>query len=263
MSPSPLQIAQVLLLFDEDSSDDYGLALWAALHEAEAFYNLGEKRLEVRRFYISPHIPAQGFLGSIVKSAINLFSSDDRRSALDLLKQEERVQTKLAGDEAKKPDSKTYDQARLVAGAREKVLRPRLGPSADQMPLMIITDRPITPPENWRYIIWDSWQEPQSNAVISTVPVDPAYWEISDKQRLNTIKDRIRTAIMAISGSFLGLHSCSNPRCFLLEHVDSVLTLDRMKTFGQEHSSEIPQLVGRGFDLKPSDPNVVQQVAGS
>ena len=258
-----IKVAQVLLLFDEKNSADYGLALWAALVEAEACYNSGEKRLDVSRFYISPHIPALGFFSNILKSPVFSFFSSDSKSALDLLKQEERVQAKLSSDEVKSPDAKTYDQERLIKVTRDKLLRERFGSSADEMPLMIVTDRPITPPENWRYVIWDFPLEPQPNAVMSTVPVDPAYWQISDPQRVSTIKARTRTAIMSICGGFLGLPSCKNPRCFLLEHVDSVLALDRMNTFGKEHSSEIPNLVGRGFEPKRDDPDQIQKMAGA
>lgn len=257
-----IKLAQVLLLFDEKNSADYGLALWAAFHEAEAFYNSGERRLDVRRFYISPHIPALGFFGNIFKSSVFTFFSSDRKTALDLLQQEERVQTELPAEDVRKPDAKTYDQEKLIAATREKLLRERFGPDADEMHLVIVTDRPITPPENWRYIIWDSRLHPQPNAVISTCPLDPAYWQISDLHRVNTIKDRTRAAIMSICGTFLGLHRCHNPKCFLFENVDSVLNLDRMSTLGKEHSEQVGELIGRGFELKPSDPNVVQQIAG-
>src|ERR1043165_5877710 len=103
MPSTPLQIAQVLLLFDEKNSADYGLALWAALLEAEACYNSDEKRLDISRFYISPHIPTLGFFGNIFKSPVFNFLSSDSKNALDLLKQEERVQAKLSSDEVKKP----------------------------------------------------------------------------------------------------------------------------------------------------------------
>lgn len=56
----PTPITQVLLLFDEKNSGEYGLALWAALHEVEAFYNAGERRMDVRRLYISPYVPSPG-----------------------------------------------------------------------------------------------------------------------------------------------------------------------------------------------------------
>jgi hypothetical protein len=102
--------------------------------------------------------------------------------------------------------------------------------------------------------------QPQPNAVISTAPLDPEYWEISDAKRVGTIKDRTRTAVMSLSGTFLGLHRCKNPKCFLFEHVDSVLNLDRMNTLGKEHGSEVPELVGRGFEQKPADPSVAQEI---
>jgi hypothetical protein len=68
-------------------------------------------------------------------------------AALDLLRQDERVQTSLSGDETIKRNAKTYDQEKLLEVTREKLLRERFGAAASTIPLMIITDRPITPPE--------------------------------------------------------------------------------------------------------------------
>jgi predicted Zn-dependent protease len=259
MMKYPIQMAQVLLLFEEKNSADYGLALWAALHEAEAFYNFKEQRLDIRRFYISPYVPTSGFLETL-KNAAKYFTSSEVKNALDLLTEDERVQTTLPGDEARNPDAKTYNQERLITVTRDQLLRTRFGAAAEEMHLMIITDRPITPPEDWRYVIWDSWLTPQPNAVVSTTPLDPEYWQISDPQRVGTIKDRARTAVMSLCGTFLGLHRCHNPKCFLFENVASVTNLDRMNTLGKEHGSEIEGLIGAAFQRGPSDPSIVQPV---
>jgi predicted Zn-dependent protease len=253
MTIEPVQIVQMLLLFEKQSSEEYGLALWAALHEVETFYNLHEKRVIIQRFYISPYVPSTRFFASF-------FTTTQVTNALDLLRQDERVQTSLAGDEAIKRNTKTYDQKKLLEVTREKLLRERFGAAASVMPLMIITDRPITPPENWRYTIWESWLEPQPSAVISTMALDPAYWQISDEGRIATIKHRARAAIMSVCGRFLGLHPCGNPRCFLYSPVDSVTNLDLMVRLGDEHSSEIAGLSGRGFEPIPRDPNIIQRI---
>src|ERR1700694_2129051 len=97
MAAAPVEIIQVLLLFDERNSLDYGPALWAALHEVEAFYNMHEKKLEVHRFYIAPFVPSSGFLDSTWR---RFFGPADAKNALDLLRQEERVQTPLSSVEA-------------------------------------------------------------------------------------------------------------------------------------------------------------------
>jgi predicted Zn-dependent protease len=170
------------------------------------------------------------------------------------------VETSLPGDEAKKPNAKTYDQEKLLEGTREKVLRERFGAAASAMPLMIITDREMTPPEGWRYVFWQTWTDPQPSAVISTVPLDPDFWEISDPRRVATIKSRTRTVAMSVCGTFLGLKPCNNSRCFLYSAVESVTSLDRMDRLGDEHSSEIEGLNGHGFEPTASDPDVVQEI---
>jgi predicted Zn-dependent protease len=263
MERAPVDIIQVLLLFDEKSSADYGLALWAGLNEVEAFYNSHGKQVNARRFYISPFVPSSGFFLDTLRSVAKFFTQREVKNALDVLQQDERVQRKLsdAASMAKMPNTKTYDQERLIAGTREKVLRDRLGEIASAIPLMIVTDRPITPPENWRYIIWESWPSTSpTNAVISTAPLDPNYWSDPDPHRIAVIKNRVRTAALSVCGEFLGLHSCHNPRCFLCEKVDSVTSLDQMSRLGEEHNSEVEGLVGLGFDPIVTDPNVVQEV---
>jgi hypothetical protein len=162
---------------------------------------------------------------------------------------------------AMKARPKTFDQWKLAAGTRDKVLRERIGAAAATVPLMIVTDRPITPPENWRYIIWESWPETAPiNAVISAAPLDPNYWGDSNPDRISIIKDRVRTAALSVCGEFLGFEGCQNPRCFLCEQVDSVNALDLMSRLGEEHEGEMAKLVGQGFDRVVADPNIVQDV---
>jgi hypothetical protein len=234
-----IRIVQMLLLFDQKSSADYGLALWASLHEVEAFYNVNERKMDVQRLYISPDV----FLHTLNAK----FAPTQAKKALDFLRQDESGQASHQGNEF------IYDQKRLVELTRESVLRQQFGPAASAIPLMIVTDRFIKPPENWTYIISDSWVEPQLSAVISAVPLDPAYWETYDSHRVATIKYRTRTAVMC-------LKACDNPLCFLYSPVDSVTNLDRMFILGDEHSSEIEGLSGYGFERTMNDPNVVQQV---
>jgi hypothetical protein len=127
---------------------------------------------------------------------------------------------------------------------------------------VIITDKQIIPPEDWRYIISDSWLKPEPSAVVSVVALDPAYWQNYDRRRIATIKYRTRAAVMSVCGEFLGLKGCANPNCFLYSPVDSVTELEHMVTVGDEHSSEIEGLTGHGFKPTPADadPAIVQQV---
>jgi predicted Zn-dependent protease len=215
--------------------------------------------MDVHRFYISPYVPSSGFLDTL-RNVAKFFTATEVKTAVDLLRQDERVQITLSGAKAIKPNSKTYDQEKLVDVTRERVLREGFGAAASTMPLMVITDRPITPPKDWRYIIWDIWLEPQRSAVISTVPLDPAYWEIPDPRRVVTIKNRTRTAAMSVCGTFLGLERCDNPRCFLYTDVGSVTNLDHMVRLGSEHDSEIGGLSGHGFQLPDGDPDIIQRI---
>jgi hypothetical protein len=149
----------------------------------------------------------------------------------------------------------------LVSVTRDKVLREHFADSMAASPLMIVTDTIITPPEDWRYMIWDSWPSAKPHdAVISTVHLDPAYWDIFDAHRVATIKNRTRTAAMSVCGEFLGLHLCLNRRCFLYDNVESVTDLDHMNRLGHEHDSELGGLSGGHFQGSAPDPNIVQQV---
>ncbi len=77
-------------------------------------------------------------------------------NALDLLRQEEHVTPNPAlAAAAARPDTKTYDQERLINVTREHILRERFGNAASTTRLLIITDNPIPPPPEWRYIIWE------------------------------------------------------------------------------------------------------------
>jgi hypothetical protein len=268
-------IVQILLLFDKQSSVEYGSALWAAMHEVEAFYKLGGRPVNVHRLYMSTYVPASNIIGATWRY---LFSPKDLADAVDLLRQDKHASLSPGLATAAVPDSPTYDQRKLIGIARDQILREEFGPAGATIPLMIVTDKLITPPEDWRYIIWDSWSETEStaptgtyltdsdsfsppphSAVISTVPLDPTYWNIVDDNRVATIKDRARTAAMSVCGTFLGLHRCRNRRCFLYRSVDSVQDLDFMDRIGPEHS-EVEKLNGRGFQASVANPSVVQEV---
>jgi hypothetical protein len=73
----PVDIVQVLLLFDAQTSSELGLALWAVLVEAERFYNLDKSRANFQRYYVSPNTPPiPGLLGSALRGVGNVFSGN-------------------------------------------------------------------------------------------------------------------------------------------------------------------------------------------
>lgn len=107
---------------------------------------------------------------------------------------------------------------------------------------VVLTDLPITPPPEWRYIIWDS---APNGSVISCAPLDPAYWTtaVDEQTRIETTKKRALAATLCVIGSLLGLGRCSNERCFMFGNIDSVRRLDEVELIGSEHSVE--ELSGR------------------
>lgn len=248
----PILVDQVLLLRDAGASEELGAALWAALREVEAFYNLDRKRATFRRTYISEVVPRDlkkgpgRFMG--LERLVNLFGSAMgwqenwvERSAEQFLQQSSAE----LWESSEGKFSRTYD-ARKIAGSVRQL--PEMEQARAQV---IVTDQELTPPRDWRYVIWD-------RGVISTVPTDPEYWQMQDPHRIAVIKHRVRTACISVVGTHIGLRRCDNERCFLYDRVESVLRLDRMVELGPEHGIEA--LAGRGFEVRSSAPKSMQPV---
>ena len=256
----PEPILLVLLFQDKSFTRDLGPALWASLREVQNFYHLGWADRTFRAI----------FLAAEVSDAIRA------ETPLDW----EEVQSILAGQDfwaaARGRRSRTYSQDILAKSTREllirlatpdsgsarspflKWLRPGRAMKAsriEKLPMVLVTDREITPPINWRYIIWDDVPE---GSVVSVAPTDPNYWHEKDEARAATVKHRIRTACIQIVGEILGLDTCSNPTCFLYDNVPSVTTLDEMIALGPEH--DVESLALRGFEARPDRPEEIQPV---
>jgi hypothetical protein len=247
----PVRIVQVLLLVDGETSLEVGPALWAMLLEIERFYNMDQPRISFQRFYISPQVPKVNLLDAARRNLDRLLRGgkavDD---ALMQLRPAQRVEKAVSSKDSTGRFRRTCDQRKLG-----QVVRDLIGIGPDAGLLFIVTDREITPPPEWRYIIWDDFE---GGAVVSMVPTDPKYWRHQDPGRIATIKHRVRTATLSITGQFLGLERCENPGCFLYADVGSVTNLDLMTHLGDEH--ELPKLAGRGFQPAGADPAVVQSV---
>jgi len=248
----PVDIVQVLLLFDAQTSSELGLALWAALVEAERFYNLEKPRAKFQRYYISPNTPPiPGLLGSALRGVGKFFSGNRMAEyAASHLSQDESLQSSESSFKAAGRYKNTYDQTKLGQAVGEL-----LSGKVEYKQLLIVTDREITPPNDWRYVIWDSIN---GGVVISIAPLDPKYWRNRDPNRIATVKYRARAAVLSCIGSMLGLDRCDNPDCFLFRDVDSVSTLDLMSELGPEH--HIDELKGRGFQPIVNDPSIIQNV---
>ena len=242
----PQTIIQALALFDQENSSEYGLALWAALHEVDLFYRLAHAQIEYRRFYIAPSPPSSSLLENISRAFAALLQGEQVQTAPDLPKHEQVLSFGLS--ELLQSSRRTYDQRQLA-----RIVRRLIDPGLRDH-LMIITDRPITPPRKWRYIIWETISKTKAS-VISAAPLDPEYWRDRDPDRVMRIKTRTRNAAISITGELIGLQRCANPTCFLFDNVDSVTVLDEMHAFGAEH--HLSELSGYGFD-EIGDPTLLQ-----
>jgi predicted Zn-dependent protease len=249
----PVKLIQALALFDEKNSLDYGLALWAAFHEIESFYRMTGTAVEYRRFYIAPKAPASSLLDGLLHRLGSVLPGGQVVRALELLNQDQIISSAAPSAEMADSTKRTYDQVKLAS-----IIRNLIDSGGHDSHLMIITDRPITPPRKWRYIIWQ--EDPDFNSsVISVAPLDPHYWRDLDPDRVMTIKRRMRNAGLSITGGLIGISHCKNERCFLFDDVDSVTVLDDMLEMGSEHGIEA--ISGAGFDDdRVKDPTALQPV---
>jgi hypothetical protein len=246
-------IVQVLLLFGETNSRVFGLSLLAMLREIEQFYSLLEPKPLFRRFYISPFVPSSHVLENIVGEIGGLFGVNTK-SPGSLLQHTECIVEIIPEDEVLSAHKKTLDQKKIIGAVKKRL--PQLQPKDS---LIVFTDRAITPPRNWRYILWDFPSSRGLDGVISVAPMDPQYWRDPDLNRIATLKYRARSAGLTAIGSLLGLDRCENVECFLFHDVDSVRVLDQMRLIGHEHN--VAQLGGLGFSQTTEDPAFVQGIS--
>ncbi len=232
----------VLLMRYPDERRELTRALWAAFHEVEAFFNHDEERAVFRRYYLSEHPPDARMQKTLLESARN-GSPGGEAVSLELVYR--RTPPSLWQDSGGRY-SGTYDALKIARSVRE-VLGEQRGDTQQ-----IVIDQELSPPPNWRYIIWSNW-------VVSTVPTDPDYWRMGDPSPVATIKHRVRTACLCSLGSKFGLRRCGNERCFLYRNVDSFQRLDQMVELGREHKG-FAGLVRKGFEPRVDDPGAVQRV---
>jgi hypothetical protein len=227
----PQPFVQVLLLANPQKYLDAARALLAAFVETEQFFAAGDVTFTTARVFLGQGADAIPVIGTPLSGAPPI------DKVLEIVR-----------SRAKGAFKRTVDQQQLAA-----VIRDLLDLSLDRH-LQIVADFEITPPPEWRYILWD---EVENGSVIAIPPMDPEYWQVQDENRIATIKHRVRTSCVAALGEWLGLERCQNPTCLLFENVDSVTRLDLMRRLGREHS-EAPRLHGRGYDPRPKNPSDVQ-----
>lgn len=225
-----ISVSQVLLLRDSKTSHELGLALWAAMQEMASFYNADQPRVRSTCDYISEFVP-----------------EEVRRAGGAPFNQLPPEWDKELWAKARGHYTRTYDCSKIVDSVSQM-----LEALGRRPPFLVITDQELTPPPEWRYIVFDADARGQ---VTSIRPTDPVYWGDRSPRRVSTVKHRVRAAGLNGIGSLLGLHRCNNAECFLYSSIDSVTCLDAMVKLGAEH--KLPRLAGYGFPPF-GDPAVTQ-----
>ena len=238
--PRSIPITQLLLLGDATAAREMGDVLWLALDEVRRLFTLADESA-----CFSVPLPDGSLVAVRPEIQIRLLAP----TAVPF----------VAGDHwlaGGKPRARTViEQAiggRVGSGisldhsALAGSVQTQLGLD-EGIPLVLVTDQPVTPPPHMRYAIW---QPVAGGVVLSTAALDPAYWGRTasgeaDADRLRVLKHRTRAASATVIGSLIGLYRCDNPTCFLFEDVDSVTRLDGMLRIGAEHA--VPELADRGF----------------
>lgn len=224
----------VLLLTDPRVAADLGEPAWLAAAEAAQLYAPDEEWLTIpvddarevsvkpmlRRRYIGPR-PIAGTESELpYEDALNLLGEIGALSA----------GAKISG-------TSWVDQRALVALVGEAL-------GTGDASVVVVTDRPIQPPADFRYLIWDAVP---GGVAVSMATLDPRHWsepaELPERQR--AVKRRLRAALCSVLGTLIGLVRCDNPWCFLYADVDTVTRLDNFLFIGEEHG--VGSLTGRGF----------------
>lgn len=229
----PTSLIQIVLFAKESNFLEYGPAVWSALKEVELLYGRAGRIDKCQRFVFDPEGPPT------LQAEWPAFDNNPpNRRQLDFWSS---VRGRFF---------RTVDQKII----RNKV-REALSPMDIEGHILVVTDQEITPPPEWRYILWDTVG---NDAIISTAPMDPLYWRLSGGDRVAIIKQRLRAAAMSATGELLEFKRCENGSCYLFEAVGAVSVLDSMVLFGKEHG--IDSLTGLGFDPRPTNPRDVQDL---
>lgn len=250
----PIAVTQVMLIRRKETSPELTSALWAVLKEVESLYNHDKPRARFRRLTLSRHEIGSPLLRPFqlsreLRHALKQGTDAGTRSPDPLEKFFERVRGRYIG---------TVDQGSIADRVREAVGVP---PDSGALhALLIVVDEELTPPEGYRYLIWET-RPATRDAIVSIVPTDPNYWREEVSDRVAVIKERVRVACLSAVGELLGFERCDNPRCFLCEDVYSVAQLDDMVCIGPEHGEA--DLTEKGFPIRadhPEKPKPVEHV---
>ncbi len=250
MLDRPLEIWVALLLNDPEP---FGTSAWQAILDAVALFDVEGGWIEVSEVgpgdvRLMPHVePA--YLGPRDLAGVGSGLPSDRVEELLYLVQSDDPTTKAAPRRGMS-GSAAVDPMALV-GYVGDALRAK-------GPCVVVHDRPLLPPSDLRYVIWNPVP---GGVAVSFATLDPAYWgeRLDDAARRDTVRRRLRAALCSVLGTAIGLVRCDNPTCFLFANVDRVTRLDAMVRIGEEHG--VPALTGRGFTSAGDDPTVAAEVA--
>jgi hypothetical protein len=226
----PINIVYVLLFFNEGNSREYGLETWKILGTSRYTYKRYTDAT-YNRLYVTTFVQSLSFFDRYIPDMRRMFADSDASGP----RPDEQVSLEISPVEVTGRNLKTYDQKKIA-----RVLRERLPQVKSSDCMIVMTDQSITPPKEWRYILWSAFKDAGAwNAVISMAPMDPRYWRDSNSERVKTLTSRAQAANLAVTGSLLGLERCENSECFLFSDVNSVLVLDDMRGIGPEHDSDL------------------------
>lgn len=250
----PVEVEIVLLLSDTSVISECTEAVWPAMTEVAKLYEprdpggleipLDDDRTVVVQPQITRHYVGPEPLADV---ASELPGRELAQLLTDL--EDPAIRSSVSSD------TSYVDQRALVALCSDALNL------VDAAAVVVVTDRPIQPPSDFRYLIWD---RVPGGCAMSFATLDPLYWGLDTEEadRPRIIKRRTRAALASMVGTILGLVRCENPLCFLYGDVDRVSRLDQFVRIGEEH--RVPALTGRGFPEETStgdDPDEVVDVA--
>lgn len=242
-------VIRVVLLLDAPGTFD--VIAWQAIGEAAALYEVHGGWLEVSELAssevrLTPVIDAVYLGREPMEGAESALPPERVEELLRLVEVQNSVKE---APRRGRSSSSLVDAMALVGHVGEAV--------GARGPCVVVHDRPLQPPPDLRYVIWNPVP---GGVAVSSAALDPAYWgeRADDSQRIDAVRRRLRAALCSVLGSTIGLLRCDNPTCFLFANVSRVTSLDAMVHIGPEHGA--PALTGRGFTSAGNDPTQTAEV---
>lgn len=261
MNGTPVPIDIVLVFREPEQAQRLGGILQAALRELENLFNYQRTRIQVTRHLIS-ETPIRGAPESefpLVRFVKKTWSAITGETSLPPEMKENWNAVALGEQKrgfweaSKGKFVDTVNPEKLLEFVRSTVR------AADDRPMIVVVDQRITPPPGYVYIIGKTYGPKDNQAIISTVPLDPAYWNLSEPNLQAIIKQRFRASCASFIGKFLGTTACPEPACYMYLLAQDPEALDWMVRIGVEHT-ELEGAAGRGYSEPRGDATIVQEI---